>query len=207
MSKQKLIIIAGSPCVGKTTVTQKLFTSYENSAYFDGDWAWCVNPFSVDDPRLRNGDKTMSFALSTYLNSSFDYVFFSSVVVVDKTIREAILRDITAKDYSVIGITLTCSEQTLRERHKKRGDANECSFFWLHLKPYEGDYVINTDSKSVQQIVDEMKVIILAIAKLFPQVTGLVNIYKNGLRCSGKSPLFCIYCPFPVPEKRRFASA
>lgn len=147
MSKQKLIIIAGSPCVGKTTVTQKLFTSYENSAYFDGDWAWCVNPFSVDDPRLRNGD-------------NFDHVFFSSVVVVDKTIREAILKDITAKDYSVIGITLTCSEQTLRERHKKRGDANECSFFWLHLKPYEGDHVINTDHKSVQQIVDEMKVMI-----------------------------------------------
>ncbi len=97
---------------------------------------------------------------SWFSNSSFDYVFFSSVVVVDKTIREAILKDITAKDYSIIGITLTCSEETLRERHKKRGDANECSFFWLHLKPYEGDYVINTDNKSVQQIVDEMKVII-----------------------------------------------
>ena len=160
MSKPNLIIIAGSPCVGKTTVTQKLFGSYENSAYFDGDWAWCVNPFSVDDPRLRNGDKTMSFALSTYLNSGFDYVFFSSVVVVDKTIREAILKDITAKDYSVIGITLTCSEETLRERHKKRGDQNECSFFWLHLKPYESDYVINTDNKSVQQIVDEIKAIV-----------------------------------------------
>lgn len=124
MSKQKLIIIAGSPCVGKTTVAQQLFSSYENSAYFDGDWAWCVNPFSVDDPRLRNGDKTMSFALSTYLNSDFDYVFFPSVVVVDKTIREAILKDITAKDYAVIGITLTCSEDTLRERHKKRRDQN-----------------------------------------------------------------------------------
>lgn len=160
MSKQKLIIIAGSPCVGKTTVTQELFVSYENSAYFDGDWAWCVNPFSVDDPRLRNGDKTMSFALSTYLNSGFDYVFFSSVVVVDKAIREAILKDITSKDYSVIGITLTCSEETLRERHKKRGDGNECSFFWLHLKPHEGDYVINTDHKSVRQIVDEIKVIV-----------------------------------------------
>ena len=146
--------------MGKTTVSQKLYTSYENSAYFDGDWAWCVNPFSVDDPRLRNGDKTMSFALSTYLNSGFDYVFFSSVVVVDKTIREAILRDIKAKDYSVIGITLTCSEETLCERHKKRGDANEYSFFWLHLKPYEGDYVINTDHKSVQKIVDEIKVIV-----------------------------------------------
>ena len=160
MAKQKLIIITGSPCVGKTTVTQELFSSYENTAFFDGDWAWCVNPFSLDDPRLRNGDKTMSFALSTYLNSDFDYVFFSSVVVVNKAIREAILRDITAKNYSVVGITLTCSEETLRERHKKRGDTGECSFFWLHLRPYESDYVINTDNKSIQQIVDEIKTII-----------------------------------------------
>lgn len=160
MSKQKLIIITGSPCVGKTTVTDKLFTSYENSAFFDGDWAWCVNPFSLDDPRLRNGDKTMSFALSNYLNSNFDYVFFSSVVAVDKTIRETILKDITAKDYTVIGFTLTCSEETLLERHKKRGDKNECSFFWLHLKPYHSDYIINTDNKGVQQIVNEMRSII-----------------------------------------------
>ena len=109
---------------------------------------------------MRNGDKTMSFALSTYLNSGFSYVFFPSVVAVDKTIRDAILKDITANDYSVIGITLTCSEETLRERHRKRGDANECSFFWLHLKPYEGDYVINTDHKTVRQIVDEIKIIV-----------------------------------------------
>ncbi len=159
-SQQKLIIIAGSPCVGKTTVADKLFTSYENSAFFDGDWAWCVNPFSLDDPRLRNGDKTMSFALSTYLNSGFDYVFFPSVVMIYQTIRETVLKDITAKDYSVLGFTLTCSEDTLLERHKNRGDKNECSFHWLHLEPYQGDYVINTDNKSVQQIVEEMKAMI-----------------------------------------------
>lgn len=159
-SKQKLIIITGSPCVGKTTVTEKLYVSYENSAFFDGDWAWCVNPFSIDDPRLRNGDKTMSFALSTYLNSGFDYVFFSSVVAVDKAIREAILKDVTAKDYCVLGFTLTCSENTLKERHKNRGDQNECSFDWLHLEPYQGDYVINTDNKCVRQIVDEIKSVI-----------------------------------------------
>lgn len=34
--KQKLIIITGSPCVGKTAVAERLFESYENSAYFDG---------------------------------------------------------------------------------------------------------------------------------------------------------------------------
>ncbi len=102
----------------------------------------------------------MSFALSNYLNSNFNYVFFSSVVAVNREIRESILNDVTAKNYSVLGFTLTCSENTLLERHKKRGDKNECSFFWLHLKPYEGDYVINTDNKSVLQIVDEIKGII-----------------------------------------------
>lgn len=117
--RQKLIIITGSPCVGKTSVAEKLFESYENSAYFDGDWAWCVNPFSIDDPRLRNGDKTMSFALSTYLNSNFEYVIFSSVVVIGEAIRETILNDISAKDYTIIAFTLKCSEETLIDRHKK----------------------------------------------------------------------------------------
>lgn len=160
ITQQKLIIITGSPCVGKTTVTDRLFTEYRNSAFFDGDWAWCVNPFLLDDPRLRNGDRTMSFALSNYLESGFEYVFFSSVVVMYEDIRADILRDITAGDYSVAGFTLTCSEETLLERHRNRGDENECSFEWLHIKPIEGDHVINTDNKSVEQIVNEMKVII-----------------------------------------------
>ena len=157
---QKLIIITGSPCVGKTAVAEKLFESLENCAYFDGDWAWCVNPFSVSDPRLRNGDKTMSFALSTYLSSDFDYVVFSSVVVLGNPIRNNILRDITAKGYEVIGFTLTCSEKTLLERHKMRGDETECSFEWLRAEHYQGDYVMNTDDKTIEQIVGEMTYII-----------------------------------------------
>lgn len=156
----KLIIITGSPCVGKTTVTERLFELYENSAHFDGDWAWRVNPFSIEDPRLRNGDKTMSFALSIYLNSNFDYVFFSSVVVIGGDIRENILADITATDYEVIAFTLKCSEETLAARHKQRGDESEVMFDWLRMPSYPGDYVIDTDGKTVEQIVDEMRTII-----------------------------------------------
>ncbi len=37
---------------------------------------------------------------------------------------------------------------------------SELSFFRLHLKPYEGGYVVNTDNKSVRQIVEELKTII-----------------------------------------------
>jgi len=158
--RQKLIIITGSPCVGKTAVAESLFETYENCAYFDGDWAWCVNPFSLDDPRLRNGDKTMSFALSTYLNSNFDYVIFSSVVVICGEIRENILNDITAKEYTTIAFTLKCSEKTLIERHKNRGDTTEVLFEWLRMEPYPGDNVINTDNKTVMQIVGEIRSIV-----------------------------------------------
>lgn len=165
MPDQKLIIITGSPCVGKTAVAEKLFESYENSAYFDGDWAWCVNPFSLADPRLRNGDKTMSFALSIYLNSNFDYVIFSSVVVIGGTIREDILKDITANNYTTIAFTLKCSEETLAARHKNRDDTNEVSYHWLRMEPYPGDHVINTDNKTVAQVVAEIKSIIDSPAK------------------------------------------
>ena len=160
MVNQKLIIISGSPCVGKTTVADKLFQSYENSAYLDGDWCWCINPFSLSDPRLRNGDKSMSFVLSNYLNSDFDYVIFSSVVVMYESIRKPILEDITARDFDIIGFTLTCSEETLAECHKNRGDENEVSFHWLHLPLYPGDYVVNTEGKTVEQIVDEIRELI-----------------------------------------------
>lgn len=159
-SNQKLIIIAGSPCVGKTTVTEKLFQSYQNSAYLDDDSVWRINPFIMNDPRNKIGYKNWAFVLSNYLNSNFDYVFFSSVRMIYKSNRESVFKDITAKGYMTIGVTLTCSEETLTERHKNRGDAGEVSFEWLRVKPHSGDYVINTNNKTITQIADEIKNII-----------------------------------------------
>ena len=154
---KKLILLSGSPCVGKSTVGQCLFELYQNSAYLDGDWCWCVNPFSVKDKRLRNGDKNMAFIVSNYLSSDFEYVFFASVVLTDSKIRENILNDITATDYTVMGFTLTCSEDTLVKRHDQRGDEGETSFRWLHLPAYPTDIIINTDGKTVHQIAQEIK--------------------------------------------------
>lgn len=159
MSK-KLIIITGSPWVGKTTVAEKLFELYENSAFFDGDWAWCVNPFSLDDPQLPSSYKTMSFVLSNYLNQNFDYVVFSSVYVIGEKTREIILNGITAKDYKTVFFALKCSEKSLIERHRIRGDKNEVTFEWLRFPAHPGDYVIDTDNKTPEQIASEIKSIV-----------------------------------------------
>ena len=159
--KQKLIIISGSPCVGKTTVTDVLYEKFNNSAYLDCDWVWNVNPFSIEDPRLRNGDKSVSYVLSNYLESGFEYVFCSSVIFTDKDIRENILKNIEYKNFDIIGISLMCTEKTLFERHKNRGDNNDVSYYWLRLGPYSGDYVVNTDDKKIDDIVEELKNIII----------------------------------------------
>ena len=155
--QKKLILISGSPCVGKTAVGTWLFERYDNSAYLDGDWCWCVHPFSTADSRLRNGDRGMSFLLSNYLDSDFEYVFFTSVVLTDPGIREGILNGITARDYTTIGFTLTCSPETLKKRHDRRGDKGETNLYWLSLPPCPGDVVVDTDGKSVREIVKEMK--------------------------------------------------
>ena len=112
--QKKLILISGSPCVGKTAAGTRLFESYDNSAYLDGDWCWCVHPFSVTDKRLRNGDRSMSFVLSNYLESDFEFVFFTSVVLTDAKIRENILNGITAKDYEIIGIRTGTDSNNVR---------------------------------------------------------------------------------------------
>ena len=99
----------------------------------------------------------MSFVLSNYLSSGFEYVFFTSVVLTNSSIRDNILKDITATDYEVIGFTLTCSEETLIKRHDERGDEGDTNFYWLHLPPYSTDYVIDTDGKTISEIAQVIK--------------------------------------------------
>ena len=82
------------------------------------------------------------------------------MVLTDPGIREGILRGITAEDYQVISFTLTCSEETLKKRHDKRGDEGETNYYWLRLPPGPGDIVIDTDNKSIREIVREMKALI-----------------------------------------------
>ncbi len=99
----------------------------------------------------------MSFVLSNYLDSGFAHVFFTSVVLTDPQIRENILRGITAKDYETIAFTLTCSEETLKKRHDRRGDKGETNYYWLRLPPCPGDIVIDTDGKHIRDVVRKMK--------------------------------------------------
>ena len=154
--KQQLILITGTPSIGKTETADSLFQKLNNSAHLDGDWLWHVNPFSLKDPRLRNGDRSMSFALSTYLKSAFEYVIFSSCILVDENIRRNILADIDYRDYQTMVFWLVCSPETLKSRHFGQGLTFEPSYDWLDLTPQANDIVIDTDGKNVNQVGEEI---------------------------------------------------
>ncbi len=64
--KPKLILIGGEAWTGKSTCAEILFKRLDNSAWLDGDDVWRVNPWSLDDPRLRTSDINMAFVLQTY---------------------------------------------------------------------------------------------------------------------------------------------
>ena len=155
MASKKLILLSGGPCVGKSTTARKLFEHYVNSAYCDGDWCWCVNPYSIEDKRQENGNQNMAFLISTYLNAGFEIVIFSSIVLTNPDMRRSILKSITAKDYDVMSFQLTCSEDTLMERHNAEGDES-VSFFWLQLPPCPGEIVIDTDGKTPDKVCKEI---------------------------------------------------
>jgi cytidylate kinase len=118
--RQLLILIGGPPWVGKTTCAQEVFASLPNSAWLDGDDVWRVNPFTVEDPRLRNSDRNMAFVLNTYLQSRFNYVIFSSVVLTDKPITDGILNAVESQDYDILFFMLTGSPSALKARSAAR---------------------------------------------------------------------------------------
>ena len=154
-------MIGGPPWVGKTTCAREVFASLENSAWLDGDDVWRVNPFSVEDPRLRNSDRNMSFVLRTYLESQFDYVIFSSVVLTDKPITDGILDAIGVQGYDLLLFMLSCSRSALKARSDKRDKmADPESRFTHAAKDQDAIHIDTTDmtpSEVVQTILSVVR--------------------------------------------------
>ena len=159
--KSKLFLIGGEAWTGKSTCSKILFESLHNSAWLDGDDVWRVNPWSLDDPRLRNSDINMAFVLQTYLQSKFDYVILSSIVLSVPTITARILEKISGVEYDLLSFTLMCDQATLTERAKQRdGETNPQFTLSEETKALIDTIKIDTANKKPEGIVDEMLYVI-----------------------------------------------
>ena len=66
----------------------------------------------------------------------------------------------TERGFIVIPFTLKCSEETLQKRYEKRGGTGKVDLQWLKAEPLPGDFAIDTDGKSIDQVAAEMRGII-----------------------------------------------
>ncbi len=170
-------MIGGPPWVGKTACAREVFASLENSAWLDGDDVWHVNPFSVEDPRLRNSDRNMSFVLNTYLESQFDYVIFSSVVLTVKPIADGILNAIEVEGYDLLFFMLSCSRSTLKARSVKRDNVTSPESWYTDAA--RGRDAIHIDTTDMAP--GEVARTILRVVR-DPEESGLVPNSRGGIR-------------------------
>lgn len=161
--KPKLILIGGEAWTGKSTCAEILYKRLDNSAWLDGDDVWRVNPWSLDDPRLRTSDINMAFVLQTYLRAEFDYVILSSIVLSDPAITARILSRIDGPEYDLLSFTLMCDEATLTERARLR-DAEAAPHFILleRTRALVDTIKIDTANRRPGDVVDEMFSVIRA---------------------------------------------
>ncbi len=162
--KPKLILIGGEAWTGKSTCANLLYQRLNNSAWLDGDDVWRVNPWSLDDPRLRTSDVNMAFVLQTYLQSQFDYVILSSIVLSDPAITARILERIQGVEYDLVSFTLMCDAATLAERARLRDENADPCFLLLEQSRALGDTLkIDTAGKTPEMVVEEMLAIIQGV--------------------------------------------
>ncbi len=125
--KKQFIIINGTMASGKTTISRLLNKRLENSVWLDGDWCWSINPFVVNEENKAMVEDNIKHLLGNFMrNNSIKYVIFSWVLHTDALMDK--VRDwVKDFEFDEYRITLTCSEDVLRERILSRSSKDEKS--------------------------------------------------------------------------------
>ncbi|XTR39161.1 AAA family ATPase [Paraclostridium tenue] len=165
--EKKLIIINGVMGVGKTTISKALYKKLDNSFWLDGDNCWMMNPFEVTDENKFMVLDNISYILNNFIkNSKSKYIIFNWVIHTEDIMKD-ILNKIDSSSVDVYKITLMCSKENLINRINKdiklglRYEDNiKRSLDRLELYNKMDTVKIDTSNKSIEDIVDEIKVIL-----------------------------------------------
>jgi broad-specificity NMP kinase len=111
-----LYVVGGTMGVGKTTVCKIMADDLPNSVFLDGDWCWDLHPFRVTDETKRMVMGNIVTCLTNFLACpAIDNVVFCWVMH-ERSIIDGILSPLDLEDVRVVTVSLTCDEQTLRDR-------------------------------------------------------------------------------------------
>ena len=166
MDMKNLYMIGGTMGVGKTTVCQRLKMTLEHAVFLDGDWCWDAQPFVVNEETKAMVIRNICFLLNNFLHcSAYENIIFCWVMH-EQEIIDSIVENLDMENCQLKCISLLAGERSLRDRLQKdvrrglrRADVICRSMERIPLYQNLNTIKVETDGKSVQKIVDEIRLL------------------------------------------------
>ena len=153
--KKKLVIVNGAPGIGKTITCRELQRLLDKSVWLDGDWCWMTNPWIVTEETKRMAEENIAFLLDNFLKcSEYKYVLFSWIFRSDEVFNH-ILERLQETNFVLQKFTLTCNENTFKDRLKAAGrekDKIAGCLESLHSCDVTDSLKIDTTQKSIELV-------------------------------------------------------
>jgi broad-specificity NMP kinase len=116
---KKLIFIAGTMGVGKTSVSKKLLSYLPKAVFLDGDWCWMMNPFVVNEKTKKMVEENICFLLNQFLHQEeYQNILFCWVMHYNEIV-DSVLSKLDLSNVEVVQINLMASNEKLTERITK----------------------------------------------------------------------------------------
>lgn len=161
-----IYIIGGTMGVGKTTICQQLKTELNNSVFLDGDWCWDSSPFYVIDETKEMVIDNICHILNNFINCSvYENIIFCWVMHTQNII-DSILEKLDTNNCTIKNISLLVDKANLTNRITsdissgiRSHEVLEKSISRIPLYESLNTIKIDTNSKSIKTIVDEIKML------------------------------------------------
>lgn len=159
-----LYLIGGTMGVGKTTISQQLKHSLDNSVFLDGDWCWDGHPFQVNEETKAMVIDNICYVLNNFLScSAYDNIIFCWVMH-EQSIIDTILNNLHTENCIVHCISLITGSDTLIKRLSKDVESGirnreviDRSVARLPLYQNLNTIKVDTTDKSIEDIVNEIR--------------------------------------------------
>ena len=159
-----LYLIGGTMGVGKTTISQQLKHSLDNSVFLDGDWCWDGHPFQVNEETKAMVIDNICYVLNNFLScSAYDNIIFCWVMH-EQSIIDTILNNLHTENCIVHCISLTTGSDTLIKRLSKDVESGirnreviDRSVARLPLYQNLNTIKVDTTDKSIEEIIKEIR--------------------------------------------------
>jgi adenylate kinase family enzyme len=155
----RLLLLAGPPGVGKTTVARTLFQRLPSAAWLDGDDVWRIRPWVVEERTTQLVEHNLVHVLGAYLAAGYDEVLLSWVLHRQDLVDRLLLR---LGQPSHLHVALVCTPEELLDRRRSRGETerHEVALERLQQIRATGAQLVDTSGCSPEQVADRVQALL-----------------------------------------------